>query len=694
MQKIILRLYIAMPKELQYLSKRRKNQIINHILNYNKHSKLLHSTNLNITSNTIEVENNSNSSFTNVHDTNVDTNVDNILSQDEMSESSIESCSDKENNEEHNEVQGYISDINNISNCSDKRSLREDLQKLIIERNIAHNTVNELLAILRKHGHVDLPKDARILLKTPRNASANIKSLSRTGHYIHFGIFSTLKRSIQIYSKFIKENKIKLNINIDGVPLCKSSGSQFWPIMASIEDVDTYTSPFIIGVYHSMCKPNNANEFLLDFVNDFTLLSQTGIIVSNKKYTITLNAILCDAPAKSFITYTKGHTGYFSCTKCIQEGDFVKNRVVFPEIHNTLRTNDTFKNRIHIEHHIGDSILENLGIGMVSQIPLDYMHLVCLGVVKRLLQLWIKGNKNIRLSSEAVNSVSRYLIASKSLIPAEFARKPRSLNDIDRWKATELRQFLLYTGIVVMKSVLPTNCYNHFLSLSVGIRILTDEQLCVPFNAYANSLLLYFVSNYGNIYGSEYISHNVHNLLHLSNDVLNFGSLDKFSCFKFENHMQKIKKKLHQSGAPLQEFSNRIFEELQLPIQPCKVLQYPIVFYKKNNAISHVQFKNFKIAVDQANNCAILDNKFVIFILDIFEENSICYICAKRYLNPKSFFDIPCSSERLGIFIISNTTTTDIIKIPITLIKRKCLKMKSFNKIGFYIIIPLQATNN
>ncbi|XP_067204218.1 uncharacterized protein [Linepithema humile] len=684
-----------MPKEFQYLSKRRKNQIIKRELTYYKYSKLLHSTNSNIASDTIEAENSGNSSFTNVDDT---FNEINILPHDfanEISESSVESLSDIESNKEHNvEAQDYISDINNISDGSNNiTSLREDLQKFIIERNIAHNTVNELLTILRKHGYVDLPKDVRVLLKTPRNASVNIKSLD-SGRYVHFGLFSTLKRSIQIYSEFITGNKIKLNINIDGLPISKSSGSQFWPIMASIEDVDTYTLPFIIGIYHGMCKPNNANEFLLDFVNDFILLSQTGIIVSNIKYTVTLNAILCDAPAKSFITYTKGHTGYSSCSKCIQEGDFICNRVVFRETNSMLRTNDTFKNRIHVEHHTGNPILEKLGIGMVSQIPLDYMHLVCLGVVKRLLQLWVRGNRNIRLSKEAVNSVLRYLIALKPFIPAEFVRKPRSLDDIDKWKATEFRQFLLYTGFVVMKSILPTNCYNHFLSLSVGIRILTDQQLCVPFNAYANSLLFYFVSNYGNIYGDEYLSHNVHNLLHLSNDVQSFGSLDNFSCFKFENQMQKIKKKLHQSGAPLEEFSNRTFEELQLPIRSCKFQQYPIVFYKKNHDISHVQFKNFKIATNQADNCAILYDKSVIFILDIFEENCVCYIRAKRFLNPKSFFCVPCSSERLGIFIISNTTNADIIKISVTQIKRKCFKIKCFDEIGCYVTIPLQATNN
>lgn len=264
-----------------------------------------------------------------------------------------------------------------------------------------------------------------------------------------------------------------------------------------------------------------------------------------------------------------------------------------------------------------------------------------------------------------------------------------------KWKATEFRQFLLYTGIVVMKSVLPTNCYDHFLSLSVAIRILTDQQLCVPFNGYANSLLVYFVSNYGNIYGDEYLSHNVHNLIHLSNDVRIFRSLDNFSCFKFENNMQKIKRKLHQSGTPLEEFANRMFEELQLPVRPCKVQTYPIVVYTKNNAISHVQFKYFKIAVNEADNCAMLRDKSVIFISDIWEEGKVCYICAKRFLNPKSFFDAPCSSERVGIFLFLNTTTADIIKIPVTQIKKKCVKIKYLSEGGSaYVTIPMQITSN
>ncbi|KAL6417081.1 hypothetical protein ACFW04_012337 [Cataglyphis niger] len=251
--------------------------------------------------------------------------------------------------------------------------------------------------------------------------------------YAHFGFTSALERSIKIFS------------------------SQFWPIMASIEDISIRTLPFVIDIYHGICKPCDANDFLSSFVNEF--LNIKGI----------LNAIFCD-PIKSFITYTKAHTGYFSCSKCIQKGDFVHNRIIFPEINNILQMTR-------------DSVLEKLSIGMASQIPLDYMHLVCLGVMKRLLQIWINENEQNRLSTESIDSISQYLMNIKQNILCEFVRKPRTLVDIDKWKATELSQFLFF-----------------------AIKIIANLQICIneTFFAYAHSLLLYFVSNYGTIYGQKY----------------------------------------------------------------------------------------------------------------------------------------------------------------------------------------------
>lgn len=86
---------------------------------------------------------------------------------------------------------------------------------------------------------------------------------------------------------------------------------------------------------------------------------------------------------------------------------------------------------------------------MVSQLPLDYMHLVCLRIMKRLLQFWVRGKMNIRIKSHLLQSTSDTYVNMRKCIPKEFARYPRSLFEVDRWKATEFRLFLLYTGPVL-----------------------------------------------------------------------------------------------------------------------------------------------------------------------------------------------------------------------------------------------------
>lgn len=157
--------------------------------------------------------------------------------------------------------------------------------------------------------------------------------------------------------------------------------------------------------------------------------------------------------------------------------------------------------------------------------------------------------------------------------------------------------------------------------------------------------------------------------------------------------MQKIKKKLHKCGKPLQELSNRISEELQLPIHKCHIKQYPIAVYKKNE-ISYLQFDSFKISRKKFDNCALLDDNSVIYVLDILQDNCVLSIRAQRLLHPQSFFTVPCDSKKLCIFLITSSTISDIIKVPATRIKRKCLKLKQYNEVDSSVVIPLLHANN
>lgn len=108
-------------------------------------------------------------------------------------------------------------------------------------------------------------------------------------------------------------------------------------------------------------------------------------------YSVELDCFVCDAPARSYLKNVKSHTGYNGCDKCKQDGVRMKNRMTFPETDAVLRTDDEFKTMHDDAHHHGPTPLSVLSIGLVTQFVFDYMHLVCLGVVRRLLNFWRRG---------------------------------------------------------------------------------------------------------------------------------------------------------------------------------------------------------------------------------------------------------------------------------------------------------------
>lgn len=63
--------------------------------------------------------------------------------------------------------------------------------------------------------------------------------------------------------------------------------------------------------------------------------------------------------------------------------------MTFPEVNAKRGTDESFRQATNEEHHIQHSPLTDIGSDMVTCFPQDYMHLVCLGVMRRLLDLWI-----------------------------------------------------------------------------------------------------------------------------------------------------------------------------------------------------------------------------------------------------------------------------------------------------------------
>ncbi|XP_077255479.1 uncharacterized protein LOC143893691, partial [Temnothorax americanus] len=185
-----------------------------------------------------------------------------------------------------------------------------------------------------------LPNDPRTLLTTPRKTLTNNVE---PGIYAHFGLKFAVEKLISKVD-ISTVLSIDLLVNIDGLPLSKSSSSQIYPILCSLFKYPHNIS--VIGIYHGYEKPTNVNEYFSDFVKEAIELVNNGFVFQGRVLPFTIKGFICDAPAKSFITYCKGHLGFYSCTKCIQKGKYIKGRVSF--ITNTARkrTNDSFRRKV------------------------------------------------------------------------------------------------------------------------------------------------------------------------------------------------------------------------------------------------------------------------------------------------------------------------------------------------------------
>lgn len=135
-------------------------------------------------------------------------------------------------------------DYENFVEYENNLKLREDIKIWAIKCNISHSTYNELAVILNKNGKYFLPKDARTLLQTT-GQEIQIAALG-TGNYWHNGLIKQLRKHLEHFDYM--PNNISLNINIDGLPLYKSSRKQFWPILCSIFEVPCLP-PLVIGKY-------------------------------------------------------------------------------------------------------------------------------------------------------------------------------------------------------------------------------------------------------------------------------------------------------------------------------------------------------------------------------------------------------------------------------------------------------------
>lgn len=329
---------------------------------------------------------------------------------------------------------------------------------------------------------------------------------------------------------------------------------------------------------------------------------------------------------------------------------------------------------------------------MVSQFPGDYMHSVLLGVMRHLLHIWV-GNKRFKSRKHTVTMALKWRQLLTQLLlkikaPSEFKRKPRSIKELSRWKATEFRQFLLYTGVVVLKETFKRagmkRIYSHFLKLVCAMRILLSEALCKHWE-YAKTLLHSFLVDAREIYGSKLFVYNIHSLEHLADEVALYGNLNKISCFPFENHLGVLKKLVRRPGHTLVQVIRRL-HEINEVADVHETDMAPTVFYGKHIkgpvplsvATSSIQYtrvvhKGLRYALASKDNCVMLGER-VGSIINVLDHGGEPKVVVRFYKTVESFFNEPLDSRKVGIARIGEELQCELHVLRLTDIT-KCYVM-------------------
>lgn len=473
---------------------------------------------------------------------------------------------------------------------------------------------------------------------------------------------------------------LSLMVNTDGISLKKSGSSSVWPlqIICNFLPPDIrYRNENILCVafYCNKDKPDML-KFCEPFCDEIEKLQSRGFVYRNQVFRAAVTCAVLDLPARAAFQQLTQYNGYFACGYCLHEGEQTKQGVRYTwnnECSNT-RTHD------HFLRAMQDVSLKNIdtkegvkGISpavsfnyfdMVKSFGLDYMHCVCLGVVKTMLRFWLKpsNHHDSYISSKHQEVLNKRILSIK---PCTFiTRLPRSLKHIGKFKASEFRSLLLFYLPVALRGILKKKYLDHFILLSSSIHKLLATKISNEDISLVEDSLNQFVKEYEEYYGKESMTMNIHLLTHIAFCVKNLGPLWTQSMFSFESNNATFSryvkghndvvselttkyilgKSLSKKKHPISEKSNELEYKKKIKLKPNEVSALKTVIgisldknnlfqiycvYKKNQErYSSVEYSSAKKTVDYVVE---MKDKVVGKVKFYFEYRGRSYLLLEKY---------------------------------------------------------------
>ncbi|CAH1163412.1 unnamed protein product [Phaedon cochleariae] len=376
--------------------------------------------------------------------------------------------------------------------------------------------------------------------------------------YINSSISDITDSELYQASKKKYNFDFSFNFNTDGAPIFHSSKLSMWPIQLAVNELppeQRHRNIILAGIWFGKSEPK-MNVFLNVFADNCIIIANEGVCwkLDNESKTSRIFPLFCcvDSVARPMIQNSTQFNGFFGCSYCYHPGKVINKQVKYSsdvQPYNLRSSDDVLK---HMQEAVisgrrvfgikGSAAIINLpGFDLVWGYPIDYMHMVLLGVVRQCWEIWTTyGNEMYIGSPSTLKLVNDRLL--KIHPPNEIHRTPRPLSEKAKWKASEWRSWLLFYSIPCLRGILGNKYLVHFSLLQRSIYLLLKREITANDITLAEGLLKIYVSKFEIYYGSSAMNFNVHLLTHLAICVNKCGPLWSTSNFHFESAIFNIKR--------------------------------------------------------------------------------------------------------------------------------------------------------
>ncbi|XP_032457916.1 uncharacterized protein LOC103317700 isoform X1 [Nasonia vitripennis] len=601
-----------------------------------------------------------------------------------------------------NDSRSLFDDVRDVDSSSDRLSdcssvgfenveqFEAKLRTLFTENNINHQQAGTILRLLKSHAcFTGLHVDPRTILRTPAH-SASIKKVAG-GEYLHLGVQEAICSILSSTPlRLHPAGALEIEFSTDEASLDKNGKILMWPIQIRVANISG-SAPQTIGIFKGSSKPTSALIFFQYFVDEVDSIIRNGLNFLNGIKQVVLRCFIADALARAFTLGHRSHNSRAPCSRCWVRGEHVRAGVmVYRGTDHRLRTDEEYRSKLDLDHHKDeDCALANLPFDLVGSTVFDYMHQVCIGVMEKILQGLIDGR--FVASAKIADKCSLQILDNrlehvKNFCPSDFARKPVNILRHGQFKATEYRQILLYSGPVIFRGLMNPAMYKHFILLSTAIRILANPVVSMESIDFAEKCIKLFVETASDVYGIEFLSYNVHTLLHLPDDVKRYGPLDNFSAFPYENNMSFCRKLCRKNDQHLQQISRRLAENCRTSSK--KFVDPGHLSYISNHLRGPLipgcgecmQYKKVvkgstHLSIIKKDSTVMLDDGSIGIIRNVIElKDQGCHLVINLFSNIEDIFDLPCSSSLVGIVRCSNLNR-QITIVKLERVVDKCFRM-------------------